>query len=49
MEEETPVIRRILRANAYTHIAVLVCALTPLLGARELNAQEALTVPAGTA
>jgi cytochrome c553 len=36
-------IRRILR----TSITVLVCGLAPLLIARELNAQAALTVPAG--
>jgi len=47
MGEETPVIRRILRANVSIRVAVLVCALAPLLGARELNAQEALTVPSG--
>jgi len=41
------VIRRILRTNTSFRIAVLVCALAPLLIARELNAQAALTVPAG--
>jgi cytochrome c553 len=45
------VIRRILRTNTSVHtcvgIAVLVCALAPLLTVRELDAQQALTVPAG--
>jgi cytochrome c553 len=41
------VIRRILRTNTSVRIAVLVCALAPLLMVRELNAQEALAVPAG--
>jgi len=41
------VIRRILRTNTSVRIAVLVCALAPLLMVRELNAQAALTVPAG--
>ncbi len=40
-------IRRILRSNTSVRIAVLGCALAPLLMMRELNAQEALTVPAG--
>ena len=40
-------IRRILRANTSVRIAVLVYALAPLLIARELHAQAALTVPAG--
>ena len=40
-------IRRILRASTSVRIAVLVCALAPLLIVRELNAQAALTVPAG--
>ena len=40
-------IRRILRTSISVRIAVLVCALAPLLIARELNAQAALTVPAG--
>jgi hypothetical protein len=43
------VIRRILRTNTSVRIAVLVCALAPLLMVRELNAQEALAVPAGLA
>jgi cytochrome c553 len=41
------VIRRILRTSTSVRIAVLVCALAPLLLVREPNAQEALTVPAG--
>jgi cytochrome c553 len=41
------VIRRILRTNISVRIAVLVCALATLLIVRELNAQTALTVPAG--
>ena len=41
------VIRRILRASTSVRIAVLACALAPLLIGRELNAQAALTVPAG--
>ncbi len=40
-------IRRILRTNTHRRIAVLVCALAPLLMVRELGAQEALTVPEG--
>ena len=41
-------IRRIPRANTFVRIAVLVCAFAPLsLIVRELNAQAALTVPAG--
>ena len=40
-------IRRILRSNTSTRIAVLVCAFAPLLMMREANAQEALTRPAG--
>ena len=40
-------IRRIRRTNTSVRIAVLVCALAPLLGAGELHAQAALTVPAG--
>ena len=40
-------IRPILRASTSVRLAVLVCALAPLLAARELNAQAALTVPAG--
>ena len=40
-------IRRILRSNTSVRIAVLGCALAPLLMMRELDAQEALTVPAG--
>ena len=35
------------RTNTFVRIAVLVCALAPLLIARELNAQDALTVPEG--
>jgi cytochrome c553 len=41
------VIRRILRINTSVCIAVLVGALAPLLMVRELDAQEALAVPAG--
>jgi hypothetical protein len=41
------VIRRILRTNTSVGIAVLACALAALLTARELSAQEALTVPEG--
>jgi len=41
------VIRRILLTNTSVRIAVFVCALAPLLMVRELNAQAALTVPAG--
>jgi cytochrome c553 len=41
------VIRRILRANNSVRIAVLACALAPLLIARAANAQAELTVPAG--
>jgi len=42
------VIRRIPRANTFVSIAVLVSAIAPLsLIERELNAQAALTVPAG--
>jgi cytochrome c553 len=41
------VIHRILRTNTSARIAVLVCALAPLLGARNVNAQAALSVPAG--
>ena len=41
-------IRRIPRASTFVRIAVLVCAFAPLsLTVRELNAQAALTVPAG--
>ena len=40
-------IRRILRTDTSVGIAVLVTALAPLLMVQELNAQEALTVPAG--
>ena len=41
-------IRRIPRANTFVCIAVLVCAFASLsLIVRELNAQAALTVPAG--
>ena len=40
-------IRRILRANNSVRIAVLACALAPLLIARAANAQAELTVPAG--
>ncbi len=40
-------IRRILRTNTSVRVAVLVCALAPLLMVRELNAQAVLTVPAG--
>src|ERR1700692_4674685 len=40
-------IRRILRTRTSAGIAVLVCGLAPLLTVRELNAQAALTVPAG--
>ena len=40
-------IRRILRSNSSARIAVVVCALVPLLMAREVNAQAELTVPAG--
>jgi cytochrome c553 len=41
------VIRRILRTNTSVRIAVLVCALAPLLIPREVKAQAELTVPAG--
>jgi cytochrome c553 len=41
------VIHRILRTNTSARIAVLVCALAPLLVARDVNAQAALSVPAG--
>jgi cytochrome c553 len=44
---EEAVIRRNLRTNTSVRIAVLLCALAPLLIARELNAQAELTVPAG--
>jgi cytochrome c553 len=48
VEEEPAVIRRILRRNtSVVRIAVLVCALAPLLVAREAAAQAELTVPAG--
>ncbi len=40
-------IRRILRTSISVRIAILACALAPLLIARELNAQAALAVPAG--
>src|SRR5262245_29766892 len=40
-------IHRTLRTNPAVRIAVLACALAPLLMAREPNAQEALTVPEG--
>lgn len=40
-------IRRTLQTHRSVRISVLVCALAPLLIARELNAQAALTVPAG--
>ena len=40
-------ISRFLRASTSVRIAVLVGALAPLLVVRELNAQAALTVPAG--
>jgi cytochrome c553 len=40
-------IHRILRANSSVRVAVLMCALAPLLTVRELSAQAALTVPAG--
>ena len=40
-------IRRNLRTSISAPIAVLVCALAPLLIARELSAQAVLTVPAG--
>ena len=40
-------IRRILLTNMFVRIALFACALAPLLMAREINAQEALTVPAG--
>ena len=40
-------IRRILRINTSVCIAVLVCALAPLLMARAVNAQEELKVPEG--
>ena len=40
-------IRRMLRTSTAVRIAVLGCALAPLLMARALHAQEALTVPPG--
>src|SRR6266700_1571894 len=40
-------IRRTLRTSISVRIAILACALAPLLIARELNAQAELTVPAG--
>jgi cytochrome c553 len=40
------VIRRILQTNA-ARIAIIACALTPLLMARQINAQEGLKVPPG--
>jgi cytochrome c553 len=40
-------IRRIPRASTSVQIAILVCALAPVLMVRELDAQAALTVPAG--
>ncbi len=40
-------IRRTLRTSISVRIAILACALAPLLIARELNAQAALAVPAG--
>ena len=40
-------IRRILRTRTSVRIAVLMCALAPLLMVQELNAQAVLTVPAG--
>jgi len=47
-ERRSAVIRRIPRANTFVRIAVLVCAFAPLSRiVRELNAQAALTVPAG--
>ena len=47
MERSLAVIGRILRTNTPLRIAILVGALAPLLIARELSAQAALTVPAG--
>jgi cytochrome c553 len=41
------VIPRIFRTDKSLRVAVLVCALAPLLMVRELDAQEALTVPEG--
>jgi cytochrome c553 len=41
------VIRRIPRTNTSARIAVVMCALAPLVIAGKLNAQEALKVPAG--
>src|SRR4029079_309835 len=47
-ERRSAVIRRIPRAQTFVRIAVLVCAFAPLSAiVRELNAQAALTVPAG--
>jgi cytochrome c553 len=47
MGEETAVIRQILSSSTSVRIAVVVCALAPLLMAREATAQAELTVPAG--
>jgi len=41
------VIPRVVRTNTSIRIAVVVCALAPLLVAQKLNAQEALKVPEG--
>jgi len=41
------VIRQILHAKSFVRIAVLMCGLAPLFIAYQLNAQAALTVPAG--
>src|SRR5882762_4996228 len=47
-ERRSAMIRRIPRANTFFRIAVVVCAFARLsLVVRELNAQAALTVPAG--
>ncbi|HMA72062.1 MAG TPA: hypothetical protein VKP67_11320, partial [Xanthobacteraceae bacterium] len=40
-------IPRVVRTNTSIRIAVVVCALAPLLVAQKLNAQEALKVPEG--
>jgi cytochrome c553 len=46
-ERRPAVTRRIPRISTSVSIAVLVCALAPLLSVRELHAQQVLTVPAG--
>jgi hypothetical protein len=47
MGEVPAMIRRMLRTNLSVRIAVLACALAPLLIMPEVNAQEELKVPEG--